>query len=97
MIARVHVAQIICGRAGESRHGIQSVSYTHLDVYKRQYNNWLLFRDMVEAFLLSVGEEPDGYALTTGLNKINEWYLSDGWYSDEMCIRDSSMTGPDSR
>ena len=37
---------------------------------------------MVEAFLLSVGEEPDGYALTTGLNKINEWYLSDGWYSD---------------
>lgn len=46
------------------------------------YNNWLLFRDMVEAFLLSVGEEPDGYALTAGLNKIDEWYLGDGWYSD---------------
>ena len=51
-------------------------------VIRPAYNNWLLFRDMVEAFLLSVGEEPDGYALTTGLNKINEWYLSDGWYSD---------------
>ena len=51
-------------------------------VIRPAYNNWLLYRDMVEAFLLSVGEEPDGYALTTGLNKINEWYLSDGWYSD---------------
>ena len=51
-------------------------------VIRPAYNNWLLFRDMVEAFLLSVGEEPDGYALTTGLNKIYEWYLSDGWYSD---------------
>ena len=22
------------------------------------------------------------YALTVAVNKINEWYLSDGWYSD---------------
>ncbi len=46
------------------------------------YNNWLLFRAMVEAFLMSVGEEADEYALSVGLNKMNEWYLSDGWYSD---------------
>ena len=45
-------------------------------VIRPAYNNWLLFRDMVEAFLLSVGEEPDGYALTTGLNKINEWLVN---------------------
>ena len=31
-------------------------------VIRPAYNNWLLFRDRVEAFLLSVGEEPDGYA-----------------------------------
>lgn len=46
------------------------------------YNNWLLFRCMVEAFFMSIGEEYDGYVLTVGLNKMSEWYLSDGWYSD---------------
>lgn len=46
------------------------------------YNNWLLFRAMTEAFLLSVGEKADRYVLTVAMNKLNEWYLSDGWYSD---------------
>lgn len=46
------------------------------------YNNWLLFRTMVEAFLLNVGEEADGYALGVATRKISEWYLSDGFYSD---------------
>lgn len=53
-----------------------------LRVIRPAYNNWLLFRAMVEAFLMSVGEEADKYALTVAVNKINEWYLSDGWYSD---------------
>ncbi len=46
------------------------------------YNNWLLFRAMIEAFLLSVGEERDGFALTLAVRKIEEWYLGDGWYAD---------------
>ena len=46
------------------------------------YNNWLLFRAMVETFLLNVGEEADGYALGVATRKISEWYLSDGFYSD---------------
>lgn len=46
------------------------------------YNNWLLFRAMVEAFLLNVGEEADGYTLGVATRKISEWYLSDGFYSD---------------
>ena len=46
------------------------------------YNNWLLFRAMTEAFLLSIDEETDRFALTVAVNKINEWYLSDGFYSD---------------
>ena len=46
------------------------------------YNNWLLFRAMVEAFLLNVGEEADGYALGVATRKISDWYLSDGFYSD---------------
>lgn len=46
------------------------------------YNNWLLFRAMVEAFLMQVGAGADQYALTVAVNKINEWYLGDGYYSD---------------
>lgn len=46
------------------------------------YNNWLLFRGMIEAFFISIGEEYDGFALSVGIRKINEWYLGDGWYSD---------------
>lgn len=53
-----------------------------LRVIRPAYNNWLLFRAMTEAFLLSIGEKADMYALTVAVNKINEWYLSDGWYSD---------------
>lgn len=53
-----------------------------LRVLRPAYNNWLLFRTMVEAFLLSVGEEADAFVLSVGPNKINEWYLSDGFYSD---------------
>lgn len=46
------------------------------------YNNWLLFRAMIETFLLSVGETYDGFSLEVALRKINEWYLADGWYAD---------------
>ncbi|MDR1884510.1 MAG: DUF2264 domain-containing protein [Prevotella sp.] len=46
------------------------------------YNNWLLFRAMIEAFLASTGEEYDGYVLDVAIRKINEWYLGDGWYAD---------------
>ena len=53
-----------------------------LRVIRPAYNNWLLFRGMTEAFLLSVGEAADQYALVVSTNKLNEWYLSDGWYSD---------------
>ena len=49
---------------------------------KPAYNNWLLFRAMIEAFLASINEEYDAYVLDTSLRKIDEWYLSDGWYAD---------------
>ncbi|MDR1610856.1 MAG: DUF2264 domain-containing protein, partial [Candidatus Symbiothrix sp.] len=49
---------------------------------KPAYNNWLLFRAMIEAFLASIDEEYDGYVLDISLRKIGEWYLGDGWYSD---------------
>lgn len=49
---------------------------------KPAYNNWLLFRAMVEAFLVSIDEDYDGFALDVAIRKMNEWYLGDGWYSD---------------
>ena len=52
------------------------------------YNNWLLFRAMIEAFLALIDEEYDSYALNISIRKINEWYLGDGWYGDgpEFCF-----------
>lgn len=51
--------------------------------YRPAYNNWLLFRGMIEAFLLSVGEEDvDNFIFATVSRKINEWYQGDGMYSD---------------
>lgn len=56
--------------------------FQRLKIVRPAYNNWLLFRGLIETFLLSIGEDADQYALTVAVNKINEWYLSDGWYSD---------------
>ena len=46
------------------------------------YNNWILFRAMIEVFLASINEEYDVYALDISIRKMNEWYLGDGWYGD---------------
>jgi hypothetical protein len=45
-------------------------------------NNWVLFRVVVEQFLAEVGgpHEPD--EITGGLERIEEWYVGDGWSSD---------------
>ncbi|WP_316819849.1 DUF2264 domain-containing protein [Pedobacter gandavensis] len=45
-------------------------------------SNWLLFGSITEAFLLSIGEEPDVERLNKGPKKLNEWYKGDGCYGD---------------
>jgi hypothetical protein len=57
-------------------------AFKSLRSVKPPYNNWLLFRAMIEAFFVSIGEEYDGYVLEVTVHKMNEWYLGDGWYSD---------------
>ncbi|MDR1737888.1 MAG: DUF2264 domain-containing protein [Candidatus Symbiothrix sp.] len=56
--------------------------FSSLRTVRPPYSNWLLFRAMVETFLVSVGAESDGFALSVSIRKFNEWYLGDGWYSD---------------
>lgn len=46
------------------------------------YNNWLLFTGLTEAFLLQQGEQMDPFRINIAKNKIKEWYVGDGWYSD---------------
>lgn len=46
------------------------------------YNNWLLFAGINETFLLSIGEDFDPARIAIARNKIREWYVGDGWYSD---------------
>lgn len=57
-------------------------AFKSLHKIRPAYNNWLLFRAMVDTFLVWAGEESDGFSLLVALKKMEEWYLSDGWYSD---------------
>lgn len=45
-------------------------------------NNWVLFAATIESFLLSIGEDIDAARIDTAIDKINKWYVGDGWYSD---------------
>ena len=49
---------------------------------KPPYTNWLLFAAMNEAFLLMIDEDYDPMRIDLTLQKLNEWYVGDGWYSD---------------
>ncbi|MGP4103108.1 DUF2264 domain-containing protein [Nonomuraea sp. KM90] len=45
-------------------------------------NNWVLFRVIVEQFLAEVGGPYSPGEIAGGLERIEEWYAGDGWYSD---------------
>ncbi|MGS2648257.1 DUF2264 domain-containing protein [Streptosporangium sp. LJ11] len=45
-------------------------------------NNWVLFQVVVEQFLAEVGGPHEPAEITGGLERIEEWYAGDGWYSD---------------
>lgn len=46
------------------------------------YNNWLLFTAMIEAAILKFEGKADMVRIQYALNKLDEWYLGDGFYSD---------------
>ena len=50
--------------------------------YSPPYQNWVLFCSLEECFILKAGGKVDEYRLRTGLYKVEEWYVGDGWYSD---------------
>ncbi len=49
---------------------------------KAHNNNWYIFLSLTEAFILWTGDEHDNSRLMEGVNKITNWYVGDGWYSD---------------
>ncbi|PNG19575.1 DUF2264 domain-containing protein [Streptomyces cahuitamycinicus] len=46
--------------------------------------NWELFPVTVGGFLAEIGHEPDAsrVAIDRGLERIEQWYVGDGWYTD---------------
>ncbi len=57
--------------------------FKSMRLHRPAYNNWLLFRGLIEAFLLTVEPEgADNFIFQTVGKKIDEWYLGDGMYSD---------------
>src|SRR5690606_21199835 len=45
-------------------------------------SNWLFFRVLVNLGLASVGAAHDEAALRAALDRLEQFYLGDGWYSD---------------
>ncbi|MDN5724342.1 MAG: DUF2264 domain-containing protein [Propionibacteriales bacterium] len=45
-------------------------------------NNWHLFQVVTEQFLASVGADHSVDEIDRGLDRIEDWYRADGWYSD---------------
>lgn len=45
-------------------------------------NNHVLFGATVQAFLGSVGADHDPAAIDAAINRVDDWYAGDGWYSD---------------
>lgn len=45
-------------------------------------NNWRLFQVVSEQFLASVGAPYRQSEIDGGLDRIEDWYVGDGWYSD---------------
>ena len=50
--------------------------------YDPCYTNWLLFCSMEECFLMKAHAQYDNYRIHNAMNKAEEWYVGDGWYSD---------------
>ncbi|MFJ6695176.1 DUF2264 domain-containing protein [Streptomyces sp. NPDC091272] len=45
-------------------------------------NNWRLFQVVSEQFLASVGAPYSRSDIESGLDRIEDWYVGDGWYTD---------------
>ncbi|WP_433440942.1 DUF2264 domain-containing protein [Nonomuraea sp. CA-141351] len=45
-------------------------------------NNWMLFQTVTEEFLKSVGGPYEQGEIERGLDRIEDWYVGDGWYTD---------------
>lgn len=53
-----------------------------INTHKISENNWLFFRVLVNCALCHVGAEYDKEQLEKDLNRVDDFYLGDGWYSD---------------
>lgn len=58
------------------------MEFKNLRKIQPPYNNWILFRATIEAFLALIDEDVDGFVTRMAVNKMNEWYLGDGMYGD---------------
>ncbi|TDC42578.1 DUF2264 domain-containing protein [Micromonospora sp. KC213] len=45
-------------------------------------SNWVLFPVVIQQFLAQVGGPHDPAEITGGLDRIEQWYVGDGWYTD---------------
>ena len=51
-------------------------------ILKPCFNNWLLFSAIIEAFLLSIGEDADLMRIDYAIRQHEQWFKGDGVYGD---------------
>jgi len=89
LVDAAFVAQALLSAPGTLWHPLDAVTKQRIiDEFKKirqiepPKNNWVLFAAMIETFLLSIGEEIDSARIDSAIDRIQSWYVGDGWYSD---------------
>lgn len=56
--------------------------FKSLKKHYKLHNNWILFTSMIETFFLVINNDPDIFKIEIAIEKIDKWYIGDGWYKD---------------
>ncbi|MCB0707994.1 MAG: DUF2264 domain-containing protein [Chitinophagaceae bacterium] len=89
LVDAAYIAQALLAAPEELWHPLDDITkqrFVHEFKTIRQIqpfnSNWLLFAAIIESFLLSIDQEIDATRIDNAIDKINKWYVGDGWYSD---------------
>jgi hypothetical protein len=56
--------------------------FKNLKKHYKLHNNWILFTAMIETFFIIINNDPDYFKIQIAIEKIDKWYVGDGWYKD---------------
>lgn len=90
LVDAAYIAESFLRAPEATWHKLDTVTQRrYMDCFKKMrsyhpaYNNWILFRGLIEAFIyMAEPEAADNFIFTIVGHKMDEWYLGDGMYGD---------------